>query len=285
MPRLLVELPTRLIVTTVILMIIKAGDRRYNYYHQAMNTKNVLITGGADGLGRELALRYAEAGFRVTVLDVDQVKGNELHLQHGDISFLPFDLSTFTEMDLSAVSGPYDIVICNAGISISGNFLKIPFAKERDVFEVNVLGHINLIKLLLRLNKIAQQARLAFILSGFIYLPFPIAIAYSASKFALEGFARALETYLLGEKISVTRIYPGPMKTNHQKKYYQDLHEDRGVEPRQITPAIMRAIARRKRKVFPDTLSKLFHIGSVIFPGLLFRLSYLYCRRYEDKLW
>lgn len=267
--------------------MIKVGGSKIlsSYYpHTTMNTKSVLITGGADGLGRELALRYAKDGFKVTVLDVDRVKGNELHLTHENILFLPFDLSSFGESNLSALNGPYDIVICNAGISISGNFVEIPFEKERHVFEVNVVGHINLIKLLLKLDKIANHARLAFILSGVVYLPFPVAIVYSASKFALEGFALALETYLFGARISITRIYPGPMKTSHQKKYYADLNENRGVHPAQIVPAIVKAIVKRKRKVFPDKFSRFFHICSVFCPSILPRLSYLYCRRYEGTL-
>lgn len=244
-----------------------------------MNIKNLLITGGADGLGRELALNYAKAGAKVVALDVDEEKGGKLSSENRNISFVPFDLSDFDEEEISALGGSFDLVICNAGISASGDFVEIPLETERDVFEVNALGHIKLIKTLLRRKMINRRARLVFVLSASVYLPFPIAVAYAASKSALDGFASALEPYLFSERVSVTRIYPGPMKTNHHAKYYPAFKEGRGVTSGKAARAIVKAVSRRKRKVFPDLPGKIFHFGSLVFPGMLRRLSYLYFRK------
>ncbi len=184
----------------------------------------VLITGGADGLGRALALFYMRKGSDVTILDEDACRGRALARQNSRISFLHADLrSSLSEKDVGRLKYPIDLVICNAGISASGDFTDIPFEKERDVFEVNVFGHMRLLKYLLRMQQIRRGGHLAFIASATTYCPLPIAAGYAASKAAIDGLALALEAHLTEQHISVTRVYPGPMKTRHHEKYYPNL--------------------------------------------------------------
>ncbi len=245
---------------------------------------HVLITGGADGLGRALALRYAEEGHCVTILDVDEARGRCLAAQGEGIVFIPLNLAAFAVADLNLLSDSFDIVICNAGISVSGDFCEISSEAEKEVFEVNVLGHIKLLKLLLQSGRIRRGARLAFVLSASVYLPFPVALAYAASKAALEGFANTLEPYLWGERISITRIYPGPMKTAHHAKYYARFAPRGGTSPRKVARSIVKAVKCRRRRVFPDAPSRLFRIAYGVSDKMLAGLSYKLFQRYQDTL-
>ncbi len=244
----------------------------------------VLITGGADGLGRALAVLYAGQGHHVTILDLDQVLGARLANSCERIAFVPLDLAAFEERDLDGLSESFDIVICNAGISVSGDFRRIDSGEERHVFEVNVLGHIQLVKLLLRSGRVRREGRLAFVLSASVYLPFPIALAYASSKAALDGFANALEPYLRGERISVTRVYPGPMKTAHHDKYYARFGPRVGAAPAKVARAVASGLARRRRRVFPDAPSRLCRVVHAVSDKALAALSYTACRRYRETL-
>ncbi|MBW3636012.1 MAG: SDR family oxidoreductase [Armatimonadetes bacterium] len=235
---------------------------------------NVLITGGADGLGRALALTYAGQGHQVTVLDVDAARGEDLASHHDRIAFVPFNLANFTQGEVEQWSEGFDIVICNAGISVSGDFRHISSEAEREVFEVNVLGHIRLLKLLLQSGRIRRGARLVFVLSASVYLPFPVALAYAASKAALDGFANALEPYLRGERISVTRVYPGPMNTAHHAKYYAQFTPRVGAAPENVARTIVKAVARRQRRVFPDGAGRLCRLGYGLSGQMLAALSH-----------
>lgn len=236
--------------------------------------KNVLITGGGNGLGFALATLYQEQGYHVTILDVHQTKKLEHSL------FIPFDLSSFNEKDLKKLEYSYDIVICNAGISLSGNFTQHSKEQNEKVWNINTLGHIELIKQLLQQNKIQKNGNLAFVTSSSVYLQWPVALSYAASKAGLDGFAHALESYLHGKGVSVTRVYPGPMKTDHVK-YYDGISENKGSDPFAVAQQIVKAINKRKRKCFPDTLSKIVRFGSALFPKTMSKIMY---KKYEKHL-
>lgn len=236
--------------------------------------EKVLITGGAKGLGASLCDVYLARGAGVTVMDCEAPRTAE------GAEFVAFDLRQAAEGDWPVLAGPFDIVICNAGISVSGDFRTIPDADEQDVMDVNFTGHKRLVKYLLNEELIRPRGRIAFICSATRYLSFPVALAYSASKGALDGFALALESYLIGREISVTRVYPGPMNTDHSR-YYPGARTAGGRRPEQSAPGIVRAIDRRRRQFCPDPVSRFYRVASRIVPGVLARKA---SRFYRDRL-
>ncbi len=229
--------------------------------------KRVLITGGANGLGKELVKNYLTNGFQVTVLDLEKME----EVESAEITYHTFDLS---KDNFDFDNTVYDVVICNAGISLSGSFTDLDFDKDVEVFQVNILGHMKLLKILLKKGLIAPGGRIVFINSATCVCPFPIALSYASSKAALSGFAQALEAYLLGKGISVTQVYPGPMKTAHSEKYYKNFEQNTGMDVKKVAKTIFYGVHKRKRHIRPDWVSKLFYLGFLFSPRLLCKISY-----------
>jgi short-subunit dehydrogenase len=219
--------------------------------------EHVLITGGSSGLGHEIAKAHLARGDKVTILDVTPSELNA--------SYLRCDLSkpTFHKLPLQN----YDRVICNAGISLSGNFKHHRSDQNRKVMDINLHSHIDLVQHLISKRKLNKAARLGFVTSASVYLPWPVALGYAASKAGLDGFAHALGAYLPSH-MSVTRVYPGPMKTAHEK-YYSGISDGTGSHPSLIAAKILKSMDKRKQKCFPDRASKLFRVLSKIAPGLV----------------
>lgn len=235
-------------------------------------SKNVLITGGADGLGKALARRHRAAGDAVTILDVDLVRGEATSAEIG-ARFLAADLATldFDSLDLGAA--PFDCVILNAGISAFGNFATIPWCRQQAVLDVNFTGHVRLLQQLLARNLIADGARLGFILSAAVFTPIPVAATYAASKAALKGFARALEPSLKHRRISVSLVYPGQMRTAHQA-YYDNAEPRFAVDPDLVASRVFRGLNRRRRSIYPDWMSLAFRIVTAAVPWAVPHLIY-----------
>jgi len=72
------------------------------------------------------------------------------------MKYIHSDISKIDENIISKLSENYDVVICNAGISLSGNFLEHDLQANMKLIQINTLGHMELIRLLLKNNKISE---------------------------------------------------------------------------------------------------------------------------------
>ena len=235
--------------------------------------KTALITGGSRGLGYALTKELLGRGYRVVVLDVLPFAPEE------QVTFHRFDLADF---DAACVEQfpQLDVVICNAGITAVGNFKDMAADTNGRVMGINAIGHMNLMKYILQYGKLNANGHVAFTSSAAAYVPWPVGVAYAASKAALDGFSKALESYLCGMKISVTMVYPGAMRTEHGG-YAHQKGMSIGVEPAQIAPKIIRGILRRKRRMFPDNLGRMLVGASLICPKMMARWMY---RKFEPDI-
>lgn len=236
--------------------------------------QRVLITGGSSGLGASLATLYSQQGCDVSILDVCPPS------KETDIAFFSCDLKSAGNKGWPDFKQAFDIVVCNAGISLSGDFIKLSDEDEQAVMDINYTGHKRLLKHLLAKDLIRSQGHIAFVCSATQFLSFPIALGYGASKGALDGFAQALESYLIGRDISVTRIYPGPMNTPHSQ-YYPGAQTEGGRKPEQSAPGIVRAIHKRRRQYCPDPVSRFYAVASHFIPRMLAKKAYHF---YKDRL-
>ena len=106
-----------------------------------------------------------------------------------------------------------DGLINNAGIALGGPVELLSPHDIHNIFAINVFGHIQTTQQLLPLLRKAKQPRLVFTGSAAGYFVRPLLGSYAASKFALEAFVDALRIELKPQKIPVSLIEPGRIKT------------------------------------------------------------------------
>lgn len=96
-----------------------------------MKDKVVLITGGAAGIGKATAARFAEEGAQVVICDVNEAAGQETAKELGSqAAFYKVNVANRAEVqawvdDVSARYGRIDVMICNAGILRDGQLVKV----------------------------------------------------------------------------------------------------------------------------------------------------------------
>ena len=123
-----------------------------------MKDKVVLVTGGAAGIGKATALRFAEEGAKVVICDLDEEKGNQTAKELGeDASFFKVNVAKREEVrtwvkDVLDKYGKIDVLINNAGILRDGQIVKykdgqvVKEMSEADwdlVIDVNLKGVFN----------------------------------------------------------------------------------------------------------------------------------------------
>lgn len=236
--------------------------------------KQVLITWAMSGLGKQMAYIAQARWYAVDILDISAWETLESELME-NMRFIQWDICKIDEAFLEKLSDSYDIVICNAGISLSGNFTSHCSAENAKLMNINTLWHIELIRLLLAKKMIRRWWSIGCIASASEMLPFPIALWYAASKWALRSFAVSLRSYLIGQKISVSVVYPWPMPTAHVKYYGKEVVHDEKAQKKvfSIAQNTFRGIERGKRNIYPDIASKMILLASP-FQWLLDRVMY-----------
>ena len=237
--------------------------------------KQVLITGAMSGLWKEMALYALSLWYVVDALDIAPWEMWEDSLP-GNFRYIQGDISQVNETLIEKLSGSYDIVVCNAGISLSGKFLEHDLAANTKLMQINTLGHIELIRLLLKEWKVVQKGSIWCVASASEMLPFPIALGYSASKWALRAFCDSLRSYLIWHKISVSVVYPWPMPTAHVKYYGKEVvnNEKSQKKVRKIAKNTFRWIMKWRRNIYPDSVSKIlawFPLPSFILDRVMYK--------------
>jgi NAD(P)-dependent dehydrogenase (short-subunit alcohol dehydrogenase family) len=169
----------------------------------------VLVTGGASGLGAAIVRAVLDAGGRAVVIDLR-------HPQAEGVDHELVDLSDgrATEAAVQALAeraGGLDAVVTAAGTDACGVLSDVPGEVWEKVVAVNLLGTAAVVRAALQFLE-RSGGKVVTVASTLGLKPLSDATAYSASKFGVVGFTRALTLELAG-RVGVTLLVPGGMQT------------------------------------------------------------------------
>lgn len=178
--------------------------------------RTALVTGGAGGLGRAIADRFAAEGANVAVLDVRQPEGP----RDGSELFLTCDVTDPAAVaeavgQVGAHFGSLDILVNNAGL-LSGrdSFRTVTAEQMHRYFAVNAVGPLLLTQAAYPLLKGSSfRGRVINVASRTFFTGNAGQAAYIASKGALLGLTRVLANELGPDRITVNAIVPAQVAT------------------------------------------------------------------------
>lgn len=186
--------------------------------------KTIAVTGGGNGIGRELVLTLLEMGARVVAIDINQDSLNETLNMAGKNSckLSVHHLNLTEKASVEALPeqiikrhGSIDGIINNAGIIQP--FIKVNdlnFETINRVMDVNFTGALYMIKTFLPYLLKRTEGHIVNISSMGGFLPVPGQSIYGASKSALKLLSEGLYAELKGTGVHVTLIFPGAIATN-----------------------------------------------------------------------
>lgn len=184
-----------------------------------MKDKVIVITGGAKGLGKELASLLKEVGASVVVADIDKEALDETVSSLGILG-ISADVTKESEViDLAekttAQFGQIDIWINNAGVWLPRALAEdLAMDKVEKMFAVNVFGTMHGCACALRQMKKQGGGTIVNIISVSALSGRPLSSAYSASKHAIRGFTDSLQVENEARPVKILGVYPGGIKTN-----------------------------------------------------------------------
>lgn len=187
--------------------------------------QTAIITGGNAGIGKAIALKFAEQGARIAIFGTNAEKGAQVveeikkQTQNDQVAFYRVDVSKTADVEqvskqvLEAFGG-IDILVNNAGITRDQLMLKMSEEDWDNVMAVNVKSCYNTSKAVMRLMIKARKG-VIINMSSVVGLTGNAGQAnYAASKAAVIGYSKALAKELASRQIRVNCICPGFIETS-----------------------------------------------------------------------
>lgn len=177
-----------------------------------------LVTGASSGLGKAIAERLAGDGYRVLLVARRAEELAALAARLPGAIAVPADLLDEGAPEaladaVRAAGGPLKVLVNNAGIGGRGRFGEAGFAGVQRVMALNFDAQLRVTQALLPLLREATPSSVLFVTSVSGRTARPGAGAYSASKFALNGWAEALRAEEAAGGVHVGVILPGFIAT------------------------------------------------------------------------
>lgn len=170
----------------------------------------MLVTGAASGIGAAIVARFRAEGAMVTGLDVTPLPGDASHL----VADLRSDADIAAAMDtLARGAGMPQIVVHAAAITAAGGVLDIEPERYADVYNVNVLGAVRLLRHCVPAMKAAGEGAVLLLSSVNAEFATPSQAAYAASKAALNNLTKTAALEWAAAGIRVNAIAPATIDT------------------------------------------------------------------------
>lgn len=201
--------------------------------------KIVIITGGAQGIGKEIAVQFVKEKAKVIIFDVNEEKLSLVSQELGALSasgsgsgvtIAKVDITNLGEVEKNINKiidnfGRVDILVNNAGITKDNLILRLSESDWDTVYQVNLKGSFNCIKGLAK-HMVKQRYGKIVNISSIIGIMGNIGQAnYAASKAGLIGLTRSLAKELGSRNVNVNAVAPGYIKTAMTDKLDEKVKE------------------------------------------------------------
>ena len=183
-----------------------------------MNKKTIWITGGSTGIGKALAIKFANKSWNVAVSARREELLNELSNQYENISAFPLDVTDKQKCAevFERIKNKYqDIDICffSTGTWNPKKEKEIDVEQIEDVFKINFFGTVNTIKAVEQYFRDRKNGTITIVSSIAGYRGLPNSTGYGPSKSALNNLAESLYFDFKRFGVRVCLVSPGFIKT------------------------------------------------------------------------
>jgi short-subunit dehydrogenase len=182
-----------------------------------------VVTGAASGIGSALAEVLARRGCDLALADVDAAglagTAGRVRAAGRRATTHVVDVADWERMlafadEAAAAHGGVDLVVNNAGVSVTGTLEEQSIEDLRWIVGVNLWGVVHGCKAFLPHLRRRPEGHLVNVSGVFSLIGLPTQSSYCATKFAVRGFSEALWAELADSRIGVTAVHPGGVRTN-----------------------------------------------------------------------
>ena len=191
--------------------------------------KTVLITGASRGIGRAIALEFAQHGVQRLILvarDHSRLAELATEIESLGVAAVPLalDLAQLVEVNIAIAQawrdhGPVHLLVNCAGVAHQAPFLHSQLPQVQEEIAINLMGMYTMTRLIARRMAAQQQGTIVNVSSLMGKVAAPTMATYSATKFAILGFTQALRGELAAHNIRVIALLPSLTDTDMVRNF------------------------------------------------------------------
>ena len=247
-----------------------------------LKNKKVLITGGARGIGKHIAIEFAKNGSDIIICDLDKSfldKNNFEEITKFGVSCSKYYLDVTNYNDIVKTRkyiikdlGKIDILVNNAGVVFGGNFLDISIEKHKITYDVNTQGTINMTHVFLKDLIERNNSHIINIASASGFTALPNGTTYASSKAAVTNFSESLINELKQDgnnHVGMTIVCPAYVNTGMFDGIKEPLFIPM-LDQKKLAFKIVKAVIKNKRFVLEPTFIKLIPLIKALSPYSFF---------------
>lgn len=186
-------------------------ESKASIHNKEFKNRKAIITGGSSGIGRSIVKKFADAGFIITIADIEVPQDHQGY-------FFPVDLKQRKEVDglygkVMDTMGVPDILVLNAGRGVHEKLAEGSPDTWEQIFQLNVFSALRLIRAFVPGMLKQEKGDIVFISSVSSRHAFPYGAIYAATKAAIDMVAETLRLEVQ-PSIRVITLHPGVVDTN-----------------------------------------------------------------------
>lgn len=260
-------------------------------------TTRLLITGGATGLGKSIALVWAQnqkANVNICIADINQERGDatvaELKALGAGAFYAHCDISKQEDIDNLRLEihqqwQGVDIVINNAGVASGGSLKGEDIDQWQWIFDINLFGMVRVSQSFYDDFKTQGHGYFINIASQAGLTPIPFMNSYNAVKSAVVGLSETMKLELAFDNIDVSVVCPSFFKTNldesmrtsepAMKKMMDRAFDKSDISAEQVAMAIYQQAQKRTFLILTHKLGKQAFLMKKLMPNAMYIRSML----------
>ncbi len=207
-----------------------------------------IITGAASGIGKDIAIRHAEAGGIPVIADLNLDAANataeEIKAKGGQAFAVAMNVTDEDQVekgvaDTVAKYGKVDILVSNAGIQIVHPIVDFPFAEWKKLLSIHLDGAFLTTKACLKYMYKANYGRVVYMGSVHSHEASKLKAPYVTAKHGLLGLARVLAKEGAEHNVTANVVCPGFVRTPLVEKQIPEQAKELGISEADVVAKVM----------------------------------------------
>jgi len=246
-----------------------------------MNNRVALVTGGASGMGRIIALRLAGRGARVAIFDVNEEGLEATAAVHANITALRCDIGNRTAVEAKVAQvqrelGPIDLLVHAAALMPSHKLVDHTHEGMERLFRINYFGTTYMMRAVLPEMLARRNGRIIAFGSIAGHALVPHMGAYCATKSAVNTYMEVLQNELRASGVHIHLVCPPAVNTplidqtlatDSPGSIIEAKKSGRLSDPEKIVDAIEKGVARNRDIIYPGE-ARLLMLWHTLLPRL-----------------